>query len=545
MPTDRSPSQAPAPPDLSPPGQAGSGRNALLVGSGILSSRIVGLIRERIFAHYFGNSAAADAFKAALKIPNILQNLFGEGALSSSFIPVYARLLASGDRREAARVARVVGSLLALAMSLLVLVGMLATPLLIDLIAPGFAGEKREATIRMVRIVFPGIGLLVLSAWCLGILNSHRRFFLPYAAPVLWNLAMIGTLVGFGGREDTYRLAEYLAWGSVAGSLLQFGVQLPAVLRLAGEIHFQWDIASAQVRTVIRNFIPGMATRGVNQVSSAIDTILASFLPTGAVAALAYTQTLYLIPVSLFGMSISNAELPEMSSQLGERDTVAEGLRLRLDRALGRVAFFVVPSAAAFLALGDSIIGLLYQTGEFTVEDTRFVWAVLAGYTTGLLAATLGRLYTSVFWALGDTRTPLRCAAIRISTAAGLGWFLAFPVPAWLGLPARAGLVGLTAAAGLAAWVEFSLLRRALIRRIGRVRLALPHVVRLWGAALAAAAAAFALKLWLRELPPYISGSLVLAVFGSLYLAGAAALGMPDAVRIVRAVRKRMPFRAA
>jgi putative peptidoglycan lipid II flippase len=514
------------------------------VGSGILSSRVVGLVRERIFAHYFGNSAAADAFKAALKIPNILQNLFGEGALSSSFIPVYARLLASGDRREAARVARVVGSLLALAMSLLVLAGMLATPLLIDLIAPGFSGEKREATIRMVRIVFPGIGLLVLSAWCLGILNSHRRFFLPYAAPVLWNLAMIGTLVGFGGREDPYRLAEYLAWGSVAGSLLQFGVQLPAVLRLAGEIHFQWDVASAQVRTVIRNFIPGMATRGVNQVSSAIDTILASFLPTGAVAALAYTQTLYLIPVSLFGMSISSAELPEMSSQLGARDTVAEGLRLRLDRALERVAFFVVPSAAAFLALGDSVIGLLYQTGEFTLEDTRFVWAVLAGYTTGLLAATLGRLYTSAFWALGDTRTPFRYAAIRISTAAGLGWFLAFPVPAWLGLPARVGLVGLTAAAGLAAWVEFSLLRRALIRRIGRASLALPRAARLSGAALAAAAAAYALKLWLRELPPYISGSLVLAVFGSLYLAAAAALGMPDAVRIIRAVRKRMPFRA-
>jgi putative peptidoglycan lipid II flippase len=321
-------------------------------------------------------------------------------------------------------------------------------------------------------------------------------------------------------------------------------VQLPAVLRLAGEIHFQWDVASAQVRTVIRNFIPGMATRGVNQVSSAIDTILASFLPTGAVAALAYTQTLYLIPVSLFGMSISSAELPEMSSQLGARDTVAEGLRLRLDRALERVAFFVVPSAAAFLALGDSVIGLLYQTGEFTLEDTRFVWAVLAGYTTGLLAATLGRLYTSAFWALGDTRTPFRYAAIRISTAAGLGWFLAFPVPAWLGLPARVGLVGLTAAAGLAAWVEFSLLRRALIRRIGRASLALPRAARLSGAALAAAAAAYALKLWLRELPPYISGSLVLAVFGSLYLAAAAALGMPDAVRIIRAVRKRMPFRA-
>lgn len=209
MTTDQFPSSAPTPRENRAPGRPG--RNALLVGCGILSSRLAGLVRERIFAYYFGNSAAADAFKAALRIPNILQNLFGEGALSSSFIPVYARLLASGDRREAARVARVVGSLLTLVMSLLVLAGMLATPLLISLIAPGFEGEKREATIRMVRIVFPGTGVLVLSAWCLGILNSHRRFFLPYAAPVLWNLAMIGAMIGFGGRTDTYRLAEYLA----------------------------------------------------------------------------------------------------------------------------------------------------------------------------------------------------------------------------------------------------------------------------------------------------------------------------------------------
>ena len=296
-----------------------SGRNAMLVGSGILSSRLIGLVRERIFAHYFGNTDAADAFKAALKIPNLLQNLFGEGALSSSFIPVYANLLASNDKEEANRVARVIGSILVLGMSILVLAGVLVTPFLIDLIAPGFEGIKRDFTIRMVRILFPGIGVLVLSAWCLGILNSHRRFFLPYAAPVLWNLAMIGSLIGFGNRMQSYQLAEMVAWGSVAGSILQFGVQLPSVIRLAGRFRFQFDLLSANIRTIIRNFIPGVAGRGVNQLSSYIDAIFASFLPTGAVAALAYTQTIYLLPVSLFGMSISNAELPEMASHVGSR----------------------------------------------------------------------------------------------------------------------------------------------------------------------------------------------------------------------------------
>ena len=141
----------------------------------------------------------------------------------------------------------------------------------------------------MVRILFPGVGILVLSAWCLGILNSHRHFFLPYAAPVLWNLAMIGALLGFGGSIQSYPLAEIVAWGSVAGSVLQFGVQLPSVLRLAGRMRFQVEIVSSNIRTVIRNFMPGVAGRGVNQVSSYIDAILCQFpAHRGAVAALAY-----------------------------------------------------------------------------------------------------------------------------------------------------------------------------------------------------------------------------------------------------------------
>src|SRR3984885_5072336 len=180
---------------------------AFLVAAGILFSRVSGLIREGIFAHFFGTSDAGDAFKAAFRIPNFLQNLFGEGVLSASFIPVYAGLLARDDEDEARRTA-----------------GALATPYLIDAIAPGFHGEKRELTIRLVRILFPGAGLLVLSAWCLGILNSHRKFFLSYTAPVIWNAAMIAALLGFR-RMEADSLVVVLAWGSVAGSALQFGVQ--------------------------------------------------------------------------------------------------------------------------------------------------------------------------------------------------------------------------------------------------------------------------------------------------------------------------------
>ncbi|MDR1726894.1 MAG: murein biosynthesis integral membrane protein MurJ [Acidobacteriota bacterium] len=524
-----------------------SGRNALLVGAGILASRVLGLVRERVFAHYFGNSDAADAFKAALKIPNLLQNLFGEGALSASFIPVYAGLLGAKDKESADKVARAVGSLLAVALAVLVLAGVLGTPLLIDLIAPGFEGAKREATVRLVRILFPGVGVLVLSAWCLGILNSHRRFFLPYAAPVLWNLAIIGALLVFGGAAGggarAYDLAEIAAWGAVAGSLLQFGVQLPAVCRLLGGVRFEWNPALGHVRAVMGNFIPGVATRGVNQLSGYIDEMFASFMATGAVSALAYAQTIYLLPVSLFGMSVSNAELPEMASQAGSAggaEAVAAPLRDRLERAMRRVAFFIVPSAAAFIALGDSIVNLVFQTGAFTRSDGAYVWLVLAGAAIGLLASTLGRLYMSAFWALKDTRTPFRFAALRVALTAALGWLLAFRAPAWLGVEPRLGLAGLTASAGVAAWVEFALLRRALNRRIGRTGIGPALLVRLWGAAAAAAAAAFALKQWTQGLPPLASAPSVLALFGALYFTAAALLKVPEAAGILAAVRRRL-----
>jgi len=183
-----------------------------MVAAGILLSRIVGLVRQRVLAHFLATSDAADAFAAAFRIPNFLQNLFGEGALSASFIPVYASLLAREDREEAGRVAGAIGSVLALAMAVLVLVGVLATPLLIDAIAPGFEGEKRLLAIRLVRILFPGAALLVLSAWCLGVLNSHRKFFLSYAAPVIWNVAIIAALVAAGSRVGQYQLAVVAAW---------------------------------------------------------------------------------------------------------------------------------------------------------------------------------------------------------------------------------------------------------------------------------------------------------------------------------------------
>jgi putative peptidoglycan lipid II flippase len=513
----------------SQPHHGASKRHAFLVGSGIFLSRIAGLIRERVFAHYFGNSDAADAFKAALRIPNFLQNLFGEGVLSASFIPVYAGLLARKDDEEARRTAGAVAGLLALSTSILVLIGVLATPYLIDLIAPGFHGEKRELTIRLVRILFPGAGLLVFSAWCLGVLNSHRRFFLSYMAPVVWNAAMIATLWGFGRRYPEYPLAGILAWGSVVGSALQVGVQLPVVLRLLHGLRLSFSYQAENVKTVVRNFVPVFFGRGVVQISAYIDSFLASLLPTGAVAALSYAQTLYLLPVSLFGMSVSAAELPAMSGAIGSEKEVAEALRGRLDSGLRQIAFLVLPSVVAFLVLGDVIVAAIYQTGRFMHADVIYVWGILAGATVGLLAQTLGRLYSSTYYALRDTRTPLRFAIVRVVLTTVLGYLCAIPLPPALGIEPRWGVAGLTISAGIASWVEFTLLRRKLNARIGRTGIPAEYLVKLWTAALTGAAAGWTIHHFFGHLPPVVMAVLALGAYGIIYFAVTSVLGIAEA----------------
>jgi putative peptidoglycan lipid II flippase len=522
---------------------AGSRRFAVLVAAGIFLSRVAGLIRDRVFAHYFGNSDAADVFKAAFRIPNFLQNLFGEGVLSASFIPVYANLLARGHKEEAQKTAGAVAALLALSTSLLVLLGVLTAPWLIDAIAPGFRGQKRELTVLLVRILFPGAGLLVASAWCLGVLNSHRKFFISYTAPVVWNIAMIAGMIAFGSGRTQNSLVVITAWTSVAGSLLQVAVQLPTVLRLLGGLKLSLARQAENVGTVIRNFFPVFISRGVVQISAYIDAFLASWLPTGAVAALAYAQTLYTLPVSLFGMSVSAAELPVMSGAVGAADEVAEILRSRLNTALRQITFLVVPSVVVFLTLGDVIVAAIYQSGRFLRGDVTYVWGILAGSTVGLLASTLGRLYSSGFYALRDTRTPLRFAIVRVLLTTVLGYLAALPLPRVLGIEQRWGVAGLTISAGIASWVEFTLLQRGVRRRVGQVGVPIGFLAKVWLAGLAAAAAARGLLYAVGQRGPILLAVFVLTLYGMLFFAAALALKLPEARSMLGMLGRRAGLR--
>lgn len=521
---------------MNAPAKQRSSGAALLVGAGILLSRLAGLVRQRVLGHYLGTSPAADAYTAALRIPNFLQNLLGEGVLSASFIPVYAALRAKGEDEQARKVAGAVAGLLTLVTGLFALLGVLATPFLLDAIAPGFQGETRALAIVLVRIFFPGISLLVLSAFCIGVLNSHQKFFLSYAAPVVWSAAIVVALILGGRGHDQARTAIWAAWGAVAGGGLQLAVQLPSVLRLLGKgARLSLGRGDGQVAEVVRNFLPVVAGRGVVQLSAYVDTLIASWLPSGTVAAFGYAQIIYTLPVSLFGMAVSAASLPSMSADADVR----EKLHAQTEEGLRAIAFPVVASVAAFLALGDVICAALFQTGRFRQSDAWYVWIILIGSTVGLLAATMARLYSSAFYALRDTRTPLRYATLRVLLTAGLGIFCGLYLPRLLGVDARYGAAGLTASAGVAGWIEFALLRRGVGRRIGECHLPKGLLPRLWAAAVLATGVALALhRLLLPPMHPALRATFVLGAYGAVYLGATLALGVQEARQVVLRARR-------
>jgi putative peptidoglycan lipid II flippase len=487
-----------------------------------LLSRIAGLLRDAVFASYFATSAYADVFRAALRMPNVLQNLLGEGTLSASFIPVYARLLEQGRKEEAGRFAGAIFSLLLALVGALTLIGVTLAPVIVDVFTAGFEGAKRDLAVACVRIIFPMTGILVLSAWALGILNSHRQFFVPYVAPVLWNAAIIATLLLFGNRVTIERLTTTAAWGALAGGVLQFLVQLPWVLRLERSLRVHWDTTSDAVRTAVRNAGPAIMGRGVVQLSGWLDLFIASFLP-GAIAILGYAQTFYLLPISLFGMSVAAAELPELSRQ-GMGDV--EALRTRLGAGLARIALLVVPSAIGYLVLGDVIVAALYERGSFTRSDTLIVAVTLGAYSIGLLAATASRLLSSAFFALHDTATPARVAIIRVVLAGIVGGgatvFIRLNRPDWIAY----GAIPLAAATGAAAWLEWFMLRRHLARRVGHVPAGRSQIIRMLLAAMGAAVLARMLYVALPAWRPELQAVAVLIPYGTAYFAFAYLLGV-------------------
>ncbi|MEJ0036734.1 MAG: murein biosynthesis integral membrane protein MurJ [Gammaproteobacteria bacterium] len=525
---------------------------SFLIAAGILLSRVVGLIRNRVVATYFGAGMHADVLAAGLRMPNVLQNLLGEGTLSASFIPVYSSLLGQGRTKEAGRVAGAMFALLLGVAGIVALLGVLLAPVFVTIFTPGFVGHQRELMIDFVRIIFPMTGVLVLSAWALGILNSHRKFFVPYFAPVMWNAAIITAFIAFHGRVSLDGLLLAAGWGALVGGFLQFGIQLPWVLKLEREIRLTTGRNDSAFKEVLRNAGPAIMGRGVVQVSTYVDMILASLLGLGAVARIQFAQTLYVLPVSLFGMSVAAAELPELAREHGGGTEV---LRERAVAAARRVSFFVVPSFVAFLVLGQVIVAGIYGAGRFSSADVMAVWLILAAYSLGLLASTSTRIYQSAFFALRDTKTPARVATLRVVTAAICGAVLmlqfqpvtirSLTIPGGMFTDLRIagsslGPVGLALGAAVGAWLEWTLLYRSLRKRIGDVGAGTSHLARMFGAALIAGAAGYGVKIAVGPMHPILVAVLVLGTFGAVYFGVARVLGLSEAEVVMGSVMRRV-----
>lgn len=510
--------------------EPGRGRAAGRVGAGIFLSRLLGFVRDRVFAHFFGTSEFADAWRAALRTPNVIQNLLGEGTLSASFIPVYAEFLEQGREEEAGRFAGAVLGILTAVAAGLALVGMVAAPWLVGLFFFEWDADKQALTVELVRILFPMTAVLVVSAWALGVLNSHRRFFVSYVAPVAWSVAQIAAMVAgalwwsMGGRD----LVVALAWGALAGGVFQFGVQLPFVVGLLKGFRLSLGRRVAGVREAVRAFVPVVMARGVVNLSGWADVVLAAMLAEGAVAVLGYAQTFYVLPISLFGMSVAASELPELSRMRSQDREVLAG---RVAHALRTVSFFVIPSVVGYLLLGDVIVAALFQTGAFDTAQSLVTWAVLAGYTLGLAASTRSRVLSSAFYALRDTRTPARVATLRVVVSALVGVALMFPLDRY-GFPSlRLGAMGLALGASVGAWLEYGLLTRALRNRVGSHGPGSGPLVRMTLAAVVAGAAGVLLQVVLPPSHPALVGLETLLAFGVVYLGLARLLGVDQPLR--------------
>lgn len=491
-------------------------------------SRLAGLVRERLFARYLGTSDFADAYSAAMRIPGLMESVMGDRVFASAFIPRYSRLLSEGADREARHLARSVGLAHLTAVVAVVVAGVLAAPLLVGVIASGFESEKAALTVRIVRILFPTMGLIVMGAWCLAVLNSHRRFFLPYAAPIISAIAISTALVVAGRTETPADIAVAAAWGALIGALLQLLVQLPFVFRAIGRGDDTAPADRTHRRAVGKNIGP-TAVRGVVQrLGMWIEVGIAGFLSTGAIAGLEYARMLYGLPFTVFTVSIAAALLPEISSTLGG-ESESDRLVPRLNSALRHAAFLLIPCAVAFITLGDVIAGAVYQNGAFTGDDARYVWAILGALGIGLVGSSMGGMYATAFYALGDTMTPLRAALVRLALRVAMGVTFAIPVTRAFGLDPRWGAAGLGAAIGISGWLEFALLRLWLFRRLGsKPERATGAIFGLWGIALSAGGVAWIIKLWLPELGPIATAVPVLGSYAVVYLLATSLLGFPE-----------------
>ncbi len=383
--------------------------------SGILISRFFGFLREIVVASVFGLSPQIDAFFAAYRIPNFFRTLLGEGSLSAAFVPVLSRTLVSGGKEASAHLTRAFFSVVLIISSAITLAGIAFSSTIISVIAPGFSPETHELAARVMRIIFPFFMFLVLGAWAMGILHTRGRFFIPLAAPVCLSgsqIVFLLVIASYFAGDPIYALA----WGVLVGGILQFLVQVPALIREGYSIRPVWDPGLAEIRRIGTLFVPVVIALGVNQFNSLVDTFLSSFLVQGSLASLNYAARLYTFPLSLFGVSIAMVALPSLSKESLTENRPESGHAERVRAWWLRTLFFLVPSTVFLAVFSRQVVGLIFERGAFGEQEVWRVSGVLLFYAIGLPAFGSIKILVSGFHSLQDTRTPMKVAIISTTT---------------------------------------------------------------------------------------------------------------------------------
>jgi len=380
---------------------------ATTIGMGTLLSRILGFLRDMVIANFFGAGMAADAFFVAFRIPNLWRRLVGEGSLTISFIPVYTEYLTQKSEEETRRVTHIAFTIGGVILLILTVLGVLFSPILIRIIAPGWFAEypeKFQLTVTLNQIIFPYLFFMGLFALCMGILNSQRHFFAPAIAPIFLNISIIVSVFLF---YHTFNMPVMtLALGVLAGGVIQFLFQIPFLYKRRITFRFNFNFRHPAIKRIGLLMIPGLIGTAVYQINVFIDTIFASFLPSGSVSYLFYADRLMEFPLGIFAIAIGMASLPSLSALVSQGKM--EEFKETLSFTFRLTAFISIPAMVGLIALKTPIINLLFQRGVFDYGATEMTARALFFYCVGLWAIAGARTVAPAFYSLQDTRTPLK-----------------------------------------------------------------------------------------------------------------------------------------
>ncbi|MBI3785589.1 MAG: murein biosynthesis integral membrane protein MurJ [Deltaproteobacteria bacterium] len=458
-------------------------RAAGLVSFFTFVSRIFGLVRDSVVGYYFGTGMAADAFFVAFRIPNLLRRFVAEGAMSTAFIPVFTDYWTNRSRQEALKAASALACFMAVSLAVVTIAGVLLSPWLTSVFAPGFVGEpgKYELTVELTRWTFPYIFLVSLVALCAGLLNSLRHFTAPAISPIFLNLAMIAAAV----LVCPYLAVPVrgLAYGVLAGGILQLVLQIPPMIRLGIRLTPVWQPGHEAVRRALRLMGPMVFGAAVYQINILIDTVLASVLPTGSVSYLWYADRVFEFPLGIFAVALGTAALPSFAAQAA-RGAIDE-MRHSLLFAMRMTNFIVIPAAVGIYVLAVPITSVLFERGAFGFDQAVLTAWALSAFSLGLWSVSMVRLLVPAFYALEDTRTPVITAAAAFGANLLGSLILMGPVPptgesavgdAIATITAHISFfdqrhAGLALSTSIAATVNMTLLLLLLRRRIGTLGL--------------------------------------------------------------------------